>query len=118
MRDGLPILDVPYLIYFKAKAHIDINSDDGKCINRKDKNKHFKDICQLSLLVTDEMIRKVSNRNIPGSVENDMKKFIVMFEKIDNTRFKQTFKQIPYDVRPEKEEVLNVLQSLIQKKLS
>ena len=25
MRDGLPILDVPYLIYFKAKAHIDIN---------------------------------------------------------------------------------------------
>lgn len=45
--------------------------------------------------------------------------FIEAFKEYTNFRFKQTFKQIPYDVRPEKEEVLNVLQSLIKnKKLS
>jgi len=114
-KDGLTILDVPYLIYFKAKAHLDITNKvkNGERVNHADKQKHFNDICQLTFLITDEMKKRLYEQNIPGTVKNDMKDFISIVQNTSEGIFPKKFKEIPNDLRPTKKEVLSQLQLLI-----
>lgn len=114
VRDGLPILDVPYLIYFKARAHLDIlkRTESGQHIGHKaDKTKHFNDVCQLSLLITPEMVTKLQGQDIPDSVKKNLAEFIDILET--TKLFEKRFKTIPVDYRPDKDTVLAQLNLLL-----
>lgn len=114
IRDNLPILDVPYLIYFKARAHLDVvnriklNQHIG---HKADKTKHFNDVCQLALLLNSKMITKLRSQNIPNSVKMDLAKFIDILEA--TPLFEKRFRSIPSAYRPDKKNVLEQLRLLL-----
>jgi len=114
IRDDLPILDVPYLIYFKARAHLDITKRlaAGESIgNRANKNKHLNDVCQLSLLLTPESINKVQKQSIPSNVKNDLAEFIDVIASTSD--FKRRFRTIPFELRPDIKTVISQLKLLL-----
>ena len=72
------ILDVPYLIPFKAKAWIDLSEREakGEQVDSKNIRKHENDIFRLSELLDQN---QDPLKNIPETVKNDMS---VFFERM------------------------------------
>jgi hypothetical protein len=71
--DGLPLLDVGYLIPFKAKAWIDLSEAKmkGELIDSKNVRKHKNDVIRLSQLLTAE-----SRIALPDKIYSDLTQFL------------------------------------------
>lgn len=68
------ILSVPGLIYFKAKAHLDIRqrlANGDKLRHRANKNKHYKDVCRLCDLIIEN--QTFDSKVVPRTCQNDLK---------------------------------------------
>jgi hypothetical protein len=76
--DGIPILDVAYLIPFKAKAWLDLSTRraGGEQVDSKNIRKHANDIINLSALLLPEY--KLS---LPQLIMNDMRIFFRMIDE-------------------------------------
>ena len=78
VKNGLSILRPEYIILFKAKAYLDLNSkkESGGIIDSNDIRKHKKDILRIT---AELMLEKVSD--MPASVNNDIHSFIDSLEQ-------------------------------------
>lgn len=80
--DGIPILDVGYLIPFKAKAWMDLSAVKaaGENIDSKNVKKHKNDVFRLSLLLTPE-----TRIALPDSIYVDLMYFLTAMidEQVD-----------------------------------
>ncbi|MFC6259776.1 hypothetical protein [Levilactobacillus fujinensis] len=88
LEGNMPLLATPYLILFKARAHLDILKRvmENKHIgHRADKTKHFKDVCRLTSILT---LGDYDAGPIPETVLNDLREFIKITENTEPTRFK------------------------------
>ncbi len=101
--DGVVILDVYYLIPFKAKAWLDLTSKNqmGEHVDSKNIRKHRNDVFRLSELITSSMIIKV-----PYKVYLDIIDFITNMESEDID-----IKQLGI-VGKDKKQILNDLRNL------
>ncbi len=109
---NVSVLSIPGLIYFKAKAHLDVRQriQSGKKItHRADKIKHFKDVCLLCSLLSSE---NDSIGEIPESCQSDLKAFIQIVEAEPNKIFKQRFRS-NRDFDLSQSDVLDALNSLL-----
>ncbi|WP_125763987.1 hypothetical protein [Levilactobacillus mulengensis] len=87
------VLSIPGLIFFKAKAHLDIVqrlSEGKKISHRADKSKHFKDVCRLCDLLSREESFKIAS--VPVACQNDLRSFITIVESETDKDFKQRFR--------------------------
>lgn len=114
-KDNLPILDVPYLIFFKIQAHLDIlkKIEEGERIShRADKSKHFKDVCQLSMLLTSN--NRYDLLMVPERIKGKLQEFIDMIDNMNDRDFSQRFKEIkPAEVRPDRKQTIKALSLLL-----
>lgn len=107
------ILSVPGLIYFKAKAHLDIRqrlANGDKLRHRANKNKHYKDVCRLCDLIIEN--QTFDSKVVPRTCQNDLKSFIQLVEAEPEQIFKKRFKSDP-DFDLNRDEVVRVLRSLL-----
>lgn len=109
VEGNIPLLTTPYLILFKARAHLDILkriSENKRISHRADKTKHFKDICRLTLILT---MSDYDATPIPQTVMNDLKAFIQVVENTKPARFSAI------DSTLDKAEVIKSLRELLGK---
>ena len=73
--DEITVLDVPYLIPFKAKAWIDLSDKKaaGESVDSKNIRKHKNDVFRLTELLDENQARLPF---IPDTVRNDMRMFV------------------------------------------
>lgn len=76
------ILDVPYLIPFKAKAWLDLSDrkEAGEPVDSKNVRKHKNDVFRLTELLDFDQELLL---DLPEAIRNDMKKFIMRMETED-----------------------------------
>lgn len=109
---NISVLSVPGLIYFKARAHLDVKKrvENGEKINhRANKTKHFNDVCRLCSLVSDE---SRVNGTIPDSCQSDLREFIELVDAVPDRDFRLRFKA-EHDFELSKMDVLDTLYSLL-----
>ena len=110
---SVSVLSIPGLIYFKAKAHLDVQKrvENGETItHRANKTKHFNDVCRLCDLLTNN--NDFNATVVPKSCQEDLKKFIDLVENTDQSVYKAKFKNVSgFDLT--REDVVNALKSLL-----
>ena len=88
--DGVPVLDAPYMIPFKAKAWLDLTKKkaSGGQADSRDIKKHKNDICRLMGLLTPEI-----NIKLPEKIRSDLQLYLdsVGEERIEIDRMKTTY---------------------------
>jgi len=108
----MSILSVPALIYFKAKAHLDIQQQimAGKKIShRPNKRKHLRDVCRLCTLLPDPTF---DSRLVPVTCQRDLRAFIALLQTENPTVFRQSFRQ-ERDFQMSLAEVVEILKQLL-----
>lgn len=75
--DGVPLLDVEYIIPFKSRAWLDLNERRaaGENVDSRNLRKHKNDLFRLSTLLTPE-----SKMKLPSSIMNDLNEFLVAMQ--------------------------------------
>jgi len=102
------------LIYFKAKAHLDVRkriNAGQKVTHRMDKTKHFKDVCRLCSLLPEA---DFDTSQVPLACQQDLKAFIMLVQDEDPKLFKGRFRS-DVDFEMTQSEVITVLKTLIPK---
>ena len=79
---GVTVLDVPYMIPFKAKAWIDLSDRKaaGESVDSKNVRKHKNDVFRLTELLDQSQEHL---ENVPAAVRDDMRAFIERFKQED-----------------------------------
>lgn len=88
----MPILNAAALIFFKAKAHLDIIARQAagqKIKHRADTSKHFKDVCRLTSLLP---VNGFDPLAVPKDCQHDLQHFIMLLVKEDAMIFKRRFR--------------------------
>lgn len=108
----MSILSVPALIYFKAKAHLDIQQQimaGEKISHRPNKRKHLRDVCRLCALLPDPAF---DPRLVPATCQRDLRAFITLLQTENPTTFRKSFRQ-ERDFQMSLEEVVEILKQLL-----
>ncbi len=100
--DGMPVLGVEYLIPFKAKAWIDLNSrkESGASVDSRHIRKHKNDVFRLTQLLSTTLIVEA-----PTSIKDDMMDFC---SNMENEAVDMKSLGLPYS----KDEALNQIRHI------
>lgn len=111
---NVSVLSVPGLIFFKAKAHLDIQErlQNGEKISHSaNKSKHFNDVCRLCGLLTPD--ENFDPKLVPQSCRNDLRQFIKLVENFTSRDFRKRLKNVSKEFDLSRDDVLEALNSLL-----
>lgn len=114
---GGPILKVPYLILFKAKAQLDIarRQANNESVNRRDKSKHKTDIYRLLGILDDGDY--IPAASVAEQVKQDLSDYVIWLEQQPNVGSEIVHQKLNTFARSPKKalaEVLSMLRNLIR----